>query len=384
MCEKPPTTDNRLQVRLGAGDLAVEAPDGTALRLDAEGRWGSFRPGPALHRRTLDGKVVVHEGAALRALDPDEADAVHLAVGRFARALADRVERGALPLELHGSAGGRAALLDRLRAVADWSPARYRGEAERFAAAYPEPVFILPPDRYLDVVVLPAVGCPHGRCAFCAFYRERGFRILDDAEFAAHLEAVRRFFGRAIRARNGVFLGSASALSLPQPALMRGLESVKRTLGPMPRGIAAFHDPDHAPTRRAEDHAELRAAGLRTVTVGLETGLAALREKLGKRPRLDRVHAAVAAQVEAGLTCGVTILVGAGGPATADDHRRATVEAVRRMPLRARDMVYLSPLAETLTAAGMAREYGRFRLELARSTRAKIVPYRIERYHLFA
>lgn len=378
------SADDRLKARLGVGDTAVEAPEGPSLRMDAEGRWGSFRPGDDLHRRTLDGKVVVHEGPGLRELNADEADRVHAEAIAFAGALAARVRAGETGLELHGPDADRAALVARLEAAAAWTVERYRDEAARYAAAYPEPMFILPPDRYHDVVVLPAVGCPHGRCKFCAFYRERGFRILEPAEFDAHLDAVRAFFGRARLGRSGVFLGSASALSLPGPRLIEALEKIRAAFGDVARGVAAFEDPDHAPRRTSEDYAALGAAGLSAVTVGLETGLPALREELGKRRNLDRVLAAVAAEKEAGLTCGVTVLVGAGGRAAAADHLAATADAVSAMPLDKRDMIYLSPLSESLPEAELQEEYQRFRETLAQRTMAKLVPYRIERYFVFA
>jgi len=374
----------RLKVRLGPGDLAVEIPEGGSLRVDAEGRWGSFRPAGALHRRTLDGKVLVHAGPELRLLTTADAASVHRAAIAFAADLAARVARDDLVLDLHGFDATESALLDRLGAAGRWTVARYHDEARRFAEAYPEPVFILPPDRYQDVVVLPAVGCPHGRCRFCAFYRERGFRILEPDAFEAHVEAVRRFFGRALPARNGVFLGSASALSIPQAALERVLAVVRREVGEPARGLAAFEDPDHAPRRDAADYGALRSAGLRTITVGLESGLPALRAELGKRPELDRVLAAVATQKRAGLASGVTVLIGAGGRAAARDHLEATTATIGEMPLEASDMVYLSPLAESLSEGELAQEYRRFRARLAEVTRAKIVPYRIERYHYFA
>lgn len=377
------TADERLQARLGPGDTTVETPEGPSLRLDAEGRWGSFRPHDDLFRRTLDGKVVVHEGAELRVLENDEAERVHAEAIGFAAELAARVAREQTEIELHGHGAERAALCARLEVGAAWSVERYRGERTRYDAAYPEPMFILPPDRYQDVVVLPAVGCPHGRCKFCAFYRERGFRILEPAEFDAHLEAVRDFYGRARLGRNGVFLGSASALSLPDRWLVEVLAKIRAAFGEVARGVAAFEDPDHAPRRAADDYAALRAAGLRAVTVGLETGWPALREELGKRRELDRVLAAVAAEKEAGLTCGVTVLVGAGGRAAAADHRAATADAVAAMALDKRDMVYLSPLAEGLPGPELAAEYARFREALAQRTMAKLVPYRIERFFLF-
>jgi len=373
-----------LKVRIGPGDLALETPTEVFLRLDAEGRWCSFRPGSALHRRTLNGEVVVHDGRSVRILSDDTASDLHETVVLFTAILTDKIENGSVEVTLQDYDDRKALLLDRLRTAAAWTPARYEQEKERFADAYPEPVFILPPDRYRDVVLLPAQGCPHGRCSFCAFYKGRDFRILDSAEFEHHLAAVQRFFGKAIHSRKGVFLGSASALSLPQPALLGVLDKVNRSMGPQTRSIAAFQDPDHSPRRIPEDYRALLEAGLDFITVGLETGLPSLRNALGKNASVERVLEAVIHQKSVNVHCGVTVLVGAGGRTAAPDHLTATAGVLSKMPLDSRDLVYLSPLKGPLLPAELEREFGRFREALSRAIPAKIVPYHIDRYHYFS
>ena len=373
-----------LRVRIGPGDLALETPGEVLLRLDAEGRWCSFRPGSALHRRTLNGDVVVHDSRSVRILSDNTADDLHETVAHLATSLADKIESRSVEVALQGCGARKALLLDRLRTAADWTPARYGLEKDRFADAYPEPVFILPPDRYRDVVLLPAQGCPHGKCSFCAFYKGRGFRILGSAEFEYHLAAVQRFFGQAIHARKGVFLGSASALSLPQPALLGVLEKVNRSLGPRTRSIAAFQDPDHSPRRTPEDYRALLEAGLDFITVGLETGLPSLRKALGKSASVERVLETVVHHKNVNMHCGVTVLVGAGGRAAAPDHLTATAGVLSKMPLDSRDHVYLSPLKDPLLPADLEMEFGRFREGVARVTPARIVPYHIDRYQYFS
>ena len=98
--------------------------------------------------------------------------------------------------------------------------------------------------------------------------------MLPAADFDAHLAGVIAHLGRALDAYDGVFLGSASAASIPDDALLDRLARVRAVLGPRRRGVAAFLDADHAPRRTPARWERLVEAGLVDVTVGLETGLA--------------------------------------------------------------------------------------------------------------
>jgi hypothetical protein len=353
-----------LLVRAGPGDLTVGFVEGPVIHYDAEGRWCSARLGERFYRRALDGEVVIRRGARVVPVAARDASAVHEAAARFATDLLGRAD---LP----------PAARDGLFRAAAWTPERHDGEARRFRETYPEAVPILPPDRTRDVVVLPAIGCPWGRCSFCAFYAGTPFRALGADEIDRHLDAVVRFFGRALPARDGVFLGSASALSLRQDDLLRVLGRVRDVLGPRRRGVAAFQDPDHAPVRSAAEYAELRRAGLTTAFIGLETGSPDLRAALGKSRSLDRLAGAVRAEKDGGLRVALSILVGAGGRAAAAAHRRATAAFLECLPLTRSDLLYLSPLAGALPSAALEEELERFRAEIRAASPARIATYRI-------
>ena len=274
------------------------------------------------------------------------------------------------------------ALRDRLRVAAQWTAETFAEERRRFAVAYPEPVPILPPHRYRDVVVLPATGCPNHSCTFCDFYRDRPFVALDDAAFEAHLAEVIRLFGRALPQRGGVFLGSGSALSVSDRVLLRRLPRIMERVGPLQRGIAAFHNPDLGKRRTVAQWQALRDAGLVDVTVGLETGLPRLREALHKSPDTARFATSVADIKAAGIDVAVTVLLGVGAPADAAAHRAATAALIAEMPLDARDRVYLSPLTEALSRTEARAEMRRFRGALR--TDATVGAYLVERFAYFA
>jgi len=372
-----------LAARVSDRATVVEVPDRLYLRVDAEGRWTAFAEGGVLFRRTVDGLVLRPRGRGFETCTDAEADSVHGWVVRRAGELIEALAESD-PSDV-GILGDEATLLARLRRTA-CSPvgADPRTARAEFARAYPEPVPILPPHRYRDLVVLPATGCPNHRCGFCAFYRDRPFRVLDRDAFRAHLDAVQRLFGAALYERDGVFLGSASALSIPDPALAERLDDIAHRLGRPRRGIASFHDPDRSPRRRARDWAELVAAGLVEATLGLETGLPSLRRAAGKSDDLVRFEATVEEQKAGGLRLSVTLLVGLGGPDAARMHRLRTIERVARLALGTEDYVYLSPLQGTGSRPWLAEELARWRSDLPPSTKARVGEYRIDRFAWFA
>jgi radical SAM superfamily enzyme YgiQ (UPF0313 family) len=267
-----------------------------------------------------------------------------------------------------------------LRRAACGALPRPAEQEARFARAYPEPVPILPPHRYRDLVVLPATGCPNHSCSFCAFYRERPFRALSREAFDAHLAAVRDLFGAARADRDGLFLGSASALSLPTEVLLDRLGAVAAVFGRPRRGVASFLDADRGELRDASAWAALREAGLVEATIGLETGEADLRAEVGKGRDLDALRARVAALKQGGLAVSLTVLVGLGGLDRRETHRAATLALLRDLPLERRDFVYLSPLRGALAPEYLAAETVAWRRAVGEATGARVGDYRIERF----
>ena len=380
-----------IRARVGPGDAVVlgrpPGPDAQKferiLRADAEGRWITIKSEGRFLHRTMDGRVVRRAGSRAFDVSPPDAAAAH----EEARALAASFGEALAPdsgahVQRRGECG--ADLEERLERVLGWPAERHDGEPARFAGAYPEPVEILPPDRYRDVVVMPAAGCPSADCDFCAFYRGTPFRVLAADEFAAHLDAVAALFGPALALRDGVFLGSASALSLSDRRLAPCLEAVAERIGIGPRGVGAFLDPDHAPRRSAAEFEALRGLGLALAVIGLETGHGALRRDLGKAESLDRVRAAIDALAEAGVARGLTVLVGPGGADARAEHERATTDAVAVMPLVKGDRIYLSPLRGSMPDEQLAEAGASLRASLRAVTGAQVVPYSMERFRYYA
>ena len=361
------------QARVDEHGAKLELSEDLHLRLDSEGRWGSFRKGRRFYRRTLRDEAWCRD----RELGPEEHRLLLADIRNCL--LATRREIRDRRLTILGRREELHELLDRaLRLEEDPLDRRLQ-----FDQAYAEPVPILPPDRYRDLVVLPATGCPNGQCSFCAFYKDIPFRVFSQDEFEEHLDRLEALLGRALQARDGLFLGSANALALPHKKLVPMLETLRTRIGPRRRGIASFFDPEHAPSRSAADWQQLATLGLTQVVLGLETADPGLRAALGKTPDLSLIDDSIQTIRQTPIRIGLTLLLGAGDAASADSQLDQACNFLTSLPLRSADLIYLSPLDDSSWPDAHSH-FAPWRRTLGTATTAQLVHYSMDRFHYYA
>lgn len=311
----------------------------TLVHLDLEGRLHRAWLGERSYQRGLDGRirrVTVRRSHGERTITLDVlSHASGESVLAEVRALAARVA-AALP------DGADPDLLEILRRAQDQGEALW---AERFRAAY-DPIPILPPDRGRALLVQLTSGCSWNRCTFCHLYRDARFAMKSPEALTEHIRRVLSLVGRALPLRRGVFLGQANALVMTRDKLLPLLDVVRRELAGANAdltSLAAFVDAFSSP-KRSEEWAELRARGVESLSLGLESGSAEVLHTLGKPAEPSGALALVEQLHEASIGVGVIVLCGAGGERWQAQHMAATVGAIAGMKLGQGDRVYLSPL----------------------------------------
>jgi len=308
------------------------APERVAA-FDREGRLLTYLRGEAFWKRSLGSRLHRRDrtdGRRWREIPPGEASVLFAETHELALAMA--------------ADAGDPALAARVAAeIAPWTAERLAGEAERFAAAY-RPIAILPPDRYLSVVVQATEGCTWNRCTFCSFYQGRPFRVREGEELSRHVARVKVLLGRDLVRRRSVFLADGNALALGQRRLRPLFELLARELAGRP--VASFVDVWSGERHEPADWDELAGAGLEQVYVGMETGLDELLALVHKPGSAAECEGFVAALKGAGIAVTPIVMVGLGGEGYREAHREATLASLARMPLDRRDLVYLSPFVE--------------------------------------
>lgn len=325
--------------------LVALRPDGTVISpdrdrvvtFDREGRLFTYFRRGLTYRRDLASRLYVRGKA------PGSPDI------RWWRPVAGDEARSVVEEAYGLAAQARSGAADELARRLDdeilrWTWDDLARQAEAYRAAYPYPPSILPPDRYLSIVLQATFGCTWNRCTFCALYRDRPFRARDAAEFEEHAWAVRALLGRQWPYRQGLFLGDGNALALSLERLEPLVRAAHRVFPG--QDLYGFVDLYTGQKSEASKWPTLARQGLRRVYIGMETGddeLLALLNKPGSAAELAEF---VALLKRSGLSVGLILMVGAGGRQYARRHIQASLAALTAMPLDRDDLVYLSPFIE--------------------------------------
>ena len=346
----------------------------TTIRLDFQGRWLSFRCGVHFYRRCMNGDVVCGKGE------------IPLHCSEKIQ-LADKIVTTLSQWNQNWKGPNRVKLLLQTASGLDFN--YYNHQAALYRAVYPEGVPILPPDRYGDLVVQPVIGCPNRACTFCAFYKDKPYKMLPSDQFAQHLLGIKALLGERCLAKDGLakdglFIGSANAMALSQRRLMAYLQQIDACFDPFKRGIAAFADPDFSALRNASQWQELANAGVNRLVIGLESGWGALRGRLGKSADLTRVCRAVEDYKQAGISVGITLLAGACEAGQQQENVQRSGAFIKALGLERKDIVYLSPLESVNVDRKLrAQELRLMKQHLAVCSDAQIVPYQMQRFRYY-
>lgn len=210
-----------------------------------------------------------------------------------------------------------------------------------------------PPAERASVLIRVADGCPHNACAFCAMYRGVRYRVHES-------DAVTRAIALAAAANpeaRRVFLADGDVLALPQADLLSILALLERAFPSLSR-VACYASGQSLSAKSERDLAALRAAKLRIVYLGLESGCERVLRRMNKGESAANMIRGVCRAQGAGLAASVMALVGIGGKTDSPAHVRDTIEVINAMQPRLLSCLRLIPIPGTLVARWIAA--GRF------------------------
>ena len=178
---------------------------------------------------------------------------------------------------------------------------------------------IRPPSEARSLLLQATVGCSHNRCTFCAAYKQKRFRIKTSEE----IEEDIREAGATLRSVERVFLCDGDALIIPQRRLLEVLQSIREHIHGV-QGVGTYANAKSILRKNREDLAELRAAGLQIVYLGVETGSEEVLQRIRKGATYEKIVEAGRRVKQAGIKLSVTALLGIGGVELSEEHARAT------------------------------------------------------------
>lgn len=191
---------------------------------------------------------------------------------------------------------------------------------------YAEPLF-RPPAEADSLIVQVTEGCAYNRCLFCPMYKGKKFRVRSREEIAAHLHKLSSVYGPG---QPRVFLADGDALVMETDAFLDAMAQV-RSAFPAVRRFAAYGSVFSLAGKTGDDLLKMKAAGLRTVYLGLESGDEETLRRVGKYMEAPRMAEICRRVVEAGLNLSVMVVIGLGGRSRSRLHAEASARLVNEI-----------------------------------------------------
>lgn len=182
---------------------------------------------------------------------------------------------------------------------------------------YVEPVF-RPPSEAESLILPVTDGCSWNNCTFCEMYTapQKAFRARSEDEVLDSIRHTGARYGEQIRR---VFLADGDALVLPTRRLLAILDAIKQHL-PAVHRVSSYCLARNLKKKTVAELASLRAAGLRMVYLGAESGDDDVLAKVNKGETFESTRDALDKLGEAGITRSVMILNGLGGRVLSQQH----------------------------------------------------------------
>ena len=185
---------------------------------------------------------------------------------------------------------------------------------------------IRPPPEAYSILLQVTLGCSHNKCTFCGTYKDKPFRIKDNAIILSDI----LFASKYMRRQDRVFLMDGDALIVPQKRLMWILERIKEHL-PWVKQVGAYANTKSITMKSLQELVELRENGLGKLYLGVETGDDEIRKKINKGSSAQNCLEMGKRVKDAGMELTVMVLLGVAGKAKSLDHARATGELLSAM-----------------------------------------------------
>lgn len=363
----------RAYLALSRTELVLYLGSNLAIHYDLKGRLVKVSDQSQFWRRSLSGRVLhsrkltAEEGGGLERNILTDGDArtvvqqIHPLTGSVLAAFEDPAT--AIEVARPSAEEARLRIAPVLRLAAGFDEPAAARDAQQFQSIYGR-VAVLPPDQYNALVLQATEGCAYDGCTFCGLYRDVKHRKKSVDEFRQHIHDAVRYHGEGLRSRRSIFLGEANALTQPTSILKDFFHVISENMELPPAeqpsagisadwwlgdekrfdGISSFLDAFTNTNRTITDYRDLRAAGLRRVYIGLESGDASLLAWLRKPATPEAALKCVRLMKECDIIVGVIVLIGAGGQEKAAGHVRETIRVLNEMPLGRNDFIYFSPL----------------------------------------
>jgi hypothetical protein len=217
------------------------------------------------------------------------------------------------------------------------------------ALRYEQPLY-RPPSEGRSLILQATIGCSFNLCTFCSMYKAKQYRARPTAEVFNDIAAAARIWPEATR----VFLADGDALVLPTDDLAAILDRLSASFPHLER-VSLYATPITLTGKPVEDLRTLRDKGLTLAYLGIESGSAAILNRIRKGASPATMVAALERAAAAGIEVSATVILGLGGRRLWREHMDGTIVLINRAP-----PAYLSTLQLRLDDEVIDDFVGRF------------------------
>lgn len=196
---------------------------------------------------------------------------------------------------------------------------------ERFRALYSSETIYMPPFESESTALEVCLGCSWAKCRFCDFARDE-FRINSDERIDHDLKELSEIDPECTRM---FFLGE-NTFCLPTAKLLEIMAKAKAAL-PMLQGFAMYARIDDVTRKTDAELAELRANGLDTLHIGLESGCNDVLQYVNKGITAQDTIRETRRLDAAGIFYHVTVVPGLGGRSYSRYHALETARLINQI-----------------------------------------------------
>lgn len=223
-----------------------------------------------------------------------------------------------------------------------------------FPIEYIEPVF-RPPSEAKSLILQVTNGCSWNKCTFCEMYTQpqKKFRARKPDEIRADIDKA----AQSLRGVRRVFLADGDAMVLPTRRLLEILADLRAAFPDLQR-VSSYCLPRNLAKKSVAELAELKAAGLGILYVGMESGDDEVLRRVNKGETWESTRAALVKIREAGLTSSVMVLNGLGGQTLSRQHAVNTATLCNEtQPDYLSTLVVSFPMGEERFRAGFGDDF---------------------------
>ena len=192
-----------------------------------------------------------------------------------------------------------------------------------------EGIVYRPPSEAGSLIIQATLACPHNRCAFCAMYKGRKFRVRPMEEIVEDLDLALQVYGRdGIRT---IFLADGNTAVLPTAKLVAIGEAASARFPSLAR-ITVYGSAKFLVKKSQNEWRRVAEAGITRIHSGLESGDAATLEAIAKGVTPEQAVEAYNHVMGAGIELSVYLMVGVAGTERSREHALGSADVLNRAP----------------------------------------------------